>query len=55
MSIQPKKPTKKDEVFSFITLYSIFQGTGSKPPGLNGLQRKTRQAAIQLPFIAPYL
>jgi hypothetical protein len=30
-------------------------GTGSKPPGLNGLQRSTRQIAIIVPLIAPCL
>lgn len=36
-------------------LFRWDQGTGSYPPGLNGLHRKTRQIAIKLPLIAPYL
>jgi len=30
-------------------------GTGSNPPGLNGLHRSTLQTAIKVPFITPYL
>jgi hypothetical protein len=46
---------KRRDVFIYYSLFHILQGTGSKPPGLNGLQRKTRQVAIQLPLIAPNL
>jgi hypothetical protein len=36
-------------------LFPDSYATGSNPPGLNGLQRSTRQIAITPPFSTPYL
>ena len=38
----------------YILITKVY-GTGSKPPGLSGLQRNNRQTASAVPLIAPCL
>jgi hypothetical protein len=45
--------SRRNIFFDFIRY--LFYGTGSKPPRLNGLQRRIRHVANKLPLIAPYL
>ena len=39
---------------SYVYMYGLNYGTGSNPPGLNGLQRQIRHAPIAPPLMTPY-